>query len=106
MFRIFFLTVTGEIIRFLFPYSANEWCAGVVSVHVSCLFLFFRGEDDYMTGNIVEIELRNFMTFNNLTCKPGSRLNLVVGPNGAGKSSLVCAIALGLGGEPQVSARI
>ncbi|XP_052193685.1 structural maintenance of chromosomes protein 5 [Diospyros lotus] len=64
-----------------------------------------RGEDDYMTGNIVEIELRNFMTFNNLTCKPGSRLNLVVGPNGAGKSSLVCAIALGLGGEPQLLGR-
>ncbi|KAK6140525.1 hypothetical protein DH2020_025724 [Rehmannia glutinosa] len=41
------------------------------------------------------------MTFNKLTCKPGSRLNLVIGPNGSGKSSLVCAIALGLGGEPQ-----
>lgn len=42
------------------------------------------------------------MTFSKLTCKPGSRLNLVIGPNGSGKSSLVCAIALGLGGEPQV----
>lgn len=55
-----------------------------------------------MAGNITEIELCNFMTFNKLTCKPGSRLNLVIGPNGSGKSSLVCAIALGLGGEPQV----
>ncbi|KAL7259206.1 hypothetical protein ACSBR1_005158 [Camellia fascicularis] len=64
-----------------------------------------RGEDDYMLGNIVEIELHNFMTFNKLTCKPGSRLNLVVGPNGSGKSSLVCAIALGLGGEPQLLGR-
>lgn len=62
-----------------------------------------RGEDDYMPGNITEIELHNFMTFSKLTCKPGSRLNLVIGPNGSGKSSLVCAIALGLGGEPQVS---
>ena len=42
------------------------------------------------------------MTFNDLKCKPGSRLNLVIGPNGSGKSSLVCAIALGLGGDPQV----
>lgn len=56
-----------------------------------------------MPGNIIEIELRNFMTFDHLICKPGSRLNLVIGPNGAGKSSLVCAIALALGGEPQVN---
>lgn len=62
----------------------------------------FRGEDDYMPGNIIEIELHNFMTFDHLTCKPGSRLNLVIGPNGSGKSSLVCAIALALGGDTQV----
>lgn len=66
------------------------------------LYNFNRGADDYLPGNIVEIEIRNFMTFNHLVCKPGSRLNLVIGPNGSGKSSLVCAIALGLGGEPQV----
>ncbi|KAL7120493.1 hypothetical protein ACP275_02G126400 [Erythranthe tilingii] len=64
-----------------------------------------RGDDDYMPGNITKIELFNFMTFNKLTCKPGSRLNLVIGPNGSGKSSLVCAIALGLGGEPQLLGR-
>ncbi|VFR02321.1 unnamed protein product [Cuscuta campestris] len=64
-----------------------------------------RGEDDYMPGNITEIELHNFMTFSHLKCKPGSRLNLVIGPNGSGKSSLVCAIALGLGGEPQLLGR-
>ncbi|GAB4832518.1 Structural maintenance of chromosomes protein 5 [Ancistrocladus abbreviatus] len=64
-----------------------------------------RGEDDYLPGNITEIELHNFMTFNHLKCKPGSRLNLVIGPNGSGKSSLVCAIALGLGGDPQLLGR-
>ncbi|CAA2971784.1 structural maintenance of chromosomes 5 [Olea europaea subsp. europaea] len=58
-----------------------------------------------MLGNITEFELCNFMTFNKLTCKPGSRLNVVIGPNGSGKSSLVCAIALGLGGEPQLLGR-
>ena len=63
---------------------------------------FYRGEDDYLPGNITEIELHNFMTFSYLKCKPGSRLNLVIGPNGSGKSSIVCAIALGLGGDPQV----
>ncbi|KAK6933847.1 RecF/RecN/SMC, N-terminal, partial [Dillenia turbinata] len=64
-----------------------------------------RGEDDYLPGNITEIELHNFMTYNQLKCKPASRLNLVIGPNGSGKSSLVCAIALGLGGEPQLLGR-
>ncbi|XP_057458731.1 structural maintenance of chromosomes protein 5 isoform X2 [Lotus japonicus] len=64
-----------------------------------------RGEDDYMPGNILEIELHNFMTFDYLKCKPAPRLNLVIGPNGSGKSSLVCAIALGLGGEPQLLGR-
>ncbi|XP_010694874.1 structural maintenance of chromosomes protein 5 isoform X2 [Beta vulgaris subsp. vulgaris] len=64
-----------------------------------------RGEDDYLPGNIIEIELHNFMTFNHIKCKPGSRLNLVIGPNGSGKSSIVCAIALGLGGDPQILGR-
>ncbi|KAL8129198.1 hypothetical protein V2J09_018353 [Rumex salicifolius] len=64
-----------------------------------------RGEDDYLPGNITEIELQNFMTFNHLKCKPGPRLNLVIGPNGSGKSSIVCAIALGLGGDPQTLGR-
>ncbi|KAK4488605.1 hypothetical protein RD792_004371 [Penstemon davidsonii] len=64
-----------------------------------------RGDDDYMAGNITKIELCNFMTFSKLNCKPCSRLNLVIGPNGSGKSSLVCAIALGLGGEPQLLGR-
>ncbi|XP_078148221.1 structural maintenance of chromosomes 5 [Carex rostrata] len=64
-----------------------------------------RGEDDYVPGNIVEIEMHNFMTYDHLNCKPGSRLNLVIGPNGSGKSSLVCAIALGLTGEPQLLGR-
>ncbi|KAL9275161.1 Structural maintenance of chromosomes protein 5-like protein, partial [Drosera capensis] len=64
-----------------------------------------RGEDDYLPGNMIEIELGNFMTFDHLVCKPGPRMNLVIGANGAGKSSLVCAIAIGLGGDPQLLGR-
>nr|CAB3471226.1 unnamed protein product [Digitaria exilis] len=64
-----------------------------------------RGEDDYVAGNIVEIELCNFITYDRLVCRPGPRLNLVVGPNGSGKSSLVCAVALGLAGEPNILGR-
>ncbi|KAF0927865.1 hypothetical protein E2562_036789 [Oryza meyeriana var. granulata] len=64
-----------------------------------------RGDDDYVPGNIVEIELCNFMTYDRLTCRPGPRLNLVVGPNGSGKSSLVCAIALALAADPSILGR-
>merc|ERR1712238_576290 len=35
----------------------------------------------------------------------GPRLNMVVGPNGTGKSSILCAICLGLGGEPRLLGR-
>uniref|UniRef100_A0A0A9DH37 Structural maintenance of chromosomes protein 5 n=1 Tax=Arundo donax TaxID=35708 RepID=A0A0A9DH37_ARUDO len=45
------------------------------------------------------------MTYDRLVCRPGPRLNLVVGPSGSGKSSLVCAIALGLAGDPNILGR-
>ena len=66
------------------------------------MFYWSRCEDDYLPGNIVEIEMHNFMTYGHIKSRPGSRLNLVIGPNGTGTSSLVCAIAIGLAGEPQV----
>ena len=91
----------------VFQYLCSRIYSTLLALMWRIIFFFLtfllRGEDDYMPGNIIEIELQNFMTFNHLKCKPGSRLNLVIGPNGSGKSSLVCAIALGLGGEPQVS---
>ncbi|MED6154413.1 Structural maintenance of chromosomes protein 5 [Stylosanthes scabra] len=64
-----------------------------------------EGYDDHMPGNILKVELSKFMTFDYLSFKPGPRLNLVVGPNGSGKTSLVCAITLGLCGEPQLLGR-
>ncbi|KAI3978236.1 hypothetical protein MKX01_013067 [Papaver californicum] len=48
-----------------------------------------RNDDDYLPGNITMIELHNFMTFDHVICT----------------TSLVCAIALGLGGEPQLLGR-
>jgi hypothetical protein len=60
------------------------------------------GEDDFKPGSILEVEVRNFMTYDHVKTKPGPRLNLVIGPNGTGKSSIVCAIGIGLAGEPQV----
>lgn len=66
------------------------------------LCAWHRSGDNFVPGNIVEIEVCNFMTYTHLKSKPGPRLNLVIGPNGTGKSSLVCAIGIGLAGEPAV----
>ncbi len=65
-----------------------------------------RAGDEFQPGNIVEIEVHNFMTYTHLKSRPGARLNLVIGPNGTGKSSLVCAIGIGLAGEPSVRTRL
>lgn len=32
-------------------------------------------------------------------------MNMIIGPNGTGKSTIVCAIALGLGGSPALLGR-
>jgi chromosome segregation ATPase len=32
-------------------------------------------------------------------------MNMIIGPNGTGKSTIVCAIALGLGGTPSLLGR-
>eukprot|EP01132_Coremiostelium_polycephalum_P003135 gene3135-3919_t len=58
--------------------------------------------DAYITGSIVRVKLFNFVTYSDIEFKPGPRLNVIIGPNGSGKSSIVCAIALGLGGKPNV----
>ena len=59
----------------------------------------------YQPGSIVRVELKNFVTYTAVEFFPGPSLNMVIGPNGTGKSTLVCAICLGLGWGPQVSAR-
>lgn len=101
MFGIKILVVTCPIPYLIF--AKRDKCPRMFCLSLVFLSLACRDEDDYLPGNILEIELCNFMTFTTLVQKPGSRLNLVIGPNGSGKSSLVCAIALGLGGDPQVT---
>lgn len=56
-------------------------------------------------GSIVRIKLENFMTYDDLEVKPGSRLNMILGPNGTGKSSIVCCIIVGLAGEVSLTGR-
>ena len=40
-----------------------------------------------------------------MTVRPGPKMNMIIGPNGSGKSTIVCAIALGLGGNTSVLGR-
>ena len=57
----------------------------------------------HQDGSIVRIKLKNFVTFSAVEFFPGPNLNMVIGPNGTGKSTIVCAIALGLAGKPEVT---
>lgn len=50
--------------------------------------------------SIKKIKLRNFMVHSFIELDCSSRINLILGANGSGKSSIVCAICLGLGGDP------
>ncbi|KAJ3071469.1 Structural maintenance of chromosomes protein 5 [Podochytrium sp. JEL0797] len=66
---------------------------------------FQRIADCYIPGSILKITLTNFVTYNYVEFRPGPNLNMVIGPNGTGKSTIVCAIALGLGGKPEILGR-
>lgn len=54
---------------------------------------------EYRVGNLVRIEMNNFLTFANTVVLPGPRLNLIIGPNGTGKSSIVNAVCIVFGGK-------
>lgn len=56
----------------------------------------------HMRGSIVRMKLTNFLTYSDTEFYPGPNMNMVIGPNGTGKSTVVCALALGLGGKPEV----
>ena len=56
----------------------------------------------YPVGGILRVRVVDFVTYSFCEFFPGPYMNMIVGPNGTGKSSLVCAIALGLGGGTHV----
>lgn len=64
-----------------------------------------KSKDDFQPGAIMRMKLKNFVTYTQVEYFFGPMLNMIIGPNGTGKSTLVCAICLGLGWGPKVSAR-
>ena len=62
-------------------------------------------EYKYRKGSIKRVYLRDFVTYTDSEFIPGPSLNVIIGPNGSGKSSIVCALALGLGGKPNLLGR-
>ncbi|PRP87013.1 structural maintenance of chromosome protein [Planoprotostelium fungivorum] len=60
---------------------------------------------EYIPGSVVRIKLGKFVTYDDCEFFPGPRLNVVIGPNGTGKSTIVCALALGLGGGTSILGR-
>ncbi|KAJ8902123.1 hypothetical protein NDN08_006531 [Rhodosorus marinus] len=59
----------------------------------------------FKRGNIVQLSMKNFLTFVDSTLHPGPDLNLVIGPNGSGKSSVVGAVLIGLNGSLKLLGR-
>ncbi|KAF9266101.1 P-loop containing nucleoside triphosphate hydrolase protein [Marasmius fiardii PR-910] len=64
-----------------------------------------RDTDGYIPGQIVRIQLQNFLTYDFANFHCGPYLNMIIGPNGTGKSSIACAIALGLNWPPSILGR-
>ncbi|KAK9458118.1 hypothetical protein V1511DRAFT_491802 [Dipodascopsis uninucleata] len=61
--------------------------------------------DHYAPGAILRVKMQDFVTYSTAEFHLGPNLNMIIGPNGTGKSTLVCAIALGLGGKPEILGR-
>lgn len=72
---------------------------GIVVTNVASHLPSFR------PGNLVRVEMKNFLTFTHTVFKPGPRMNLVIGPNGTGKSTIVSAVCIVFGGKPTILGR-
>ena len=72
-------------------------CSSTLSPHP----LTLRCSTPRKLGQILRVKLHNFVTYYDVEFQPGPMLNVVLGPNGTGKSTIVCALVLGLGGQPK-----
>lgn len=54
-------------------------------------------EDGYRPGSLVQIYMKNVMSYDECLVNFGPKLNFVIGPNGSGKSTMLAAICLAFG---------
>ncbi|CDF32689.1 unnamed protein product [Chondrus crispus] len=59
----------------------------------------------FRKGNIVKIQMKNFLTFTNTAIHPGPCMNVILGPNGTGKSTVVNAVCIAFAGNPKLLGR-
>ncbi|CAN8071545.1 unnamed protein product [Agarophyton chilense] len=59
----------------------------------------------FRRGNLLRVQMKNFLTFSDTTILPGPRMNLIIGPNGTGKSSVANAVCIVFGGHPRLLGR-
>ncbi|XP_017141834.1 structural maintenance of chromosomes protein 5 [Drosophila miranda] len=57
---------------------------------------------EQLMGRIKSVYVKHFVSYKEVTYYPSKYLNVLTGPNGSGKSTIVAAIMIGLGGEPQL----
>ncbi|XP_034659399.1 structural maintenance of chromosomes protein 5 [Drosophila subobscura] len=57
---------------------------------------------DKLMGRIKSVYVKNFVSYKEVTYFPKLYLNVLTGPNGTGKSTVVSAIMIGLGADPQL----
>ncbi|KAH8259548.1 hypothetical protein KR026_006182 [Drosophila bipectinata] len=55
-----------------------------------------------LVGRIHSVYCKDFVSYSEITFHPKHYLNVLTGPNGSGKSTIVSAIILGLGGDPNL----
>ena len=91
---------TQQIHHVSLPTSPNDQDIAIVSVQSSTSS--FPG---YRRGNLISVEMWNFLTFSHTLIRPGPRMNLVIGPNGTGKSTIVNAVCIAFGGSPRLLGR-
>lgn len=60
---------------------------------------------EFAVGAIRRLEMKNFMTYESAVMEAGPQLNLIIAMNGAGKSTTLMALALALGGQPNILGR-
>lgn len=59
----------------------------------------------FRRGNLLRVEMKNFLTFSHTVIHPGPRMNVILGPNGTGKSTICNAVCIVFGGSPKILGR-